>query len=134
MCLDGPAGDLEAARDVGVAQSLMEQLEDVANSIKELATNGEFESPIEISYAHTARDGSQGPRTKIETITLTDAEEASDAARVIEKKMHSWDKLREQMLVDLKQKQGQLEEMKRGLSDFVDSSKRLLPEVFAVLH
>ena len=89
---------------------------------------------IEISYDHTARDGSQGYLTKTQTVTLTTAKEAHDAAEAILKKIDSWEKLREHMLVDIKRRQRQLDEIDKGVSSFVDYARSLLQEVFATLH
>ena len=72
--------------------------------------------------------------TKTEELTFADAEEAERAARTIENKLDSWERLRAQMLEDLKRRQEQLEELKERLAAFTESFRGLVVEVFAILY
>lgn len=103
-------------------------------AIHKLADKHDFEEPAEITYTHTARDGVDGYQTNTETLTFATATEARDEADKIEKKMDSWNKLREAMLVDLKQKQKQVAQLPDTQGAFVESTRTLLRDVFATLH
>ena len=125
------AGDLvdEMERKKNEIQVML----DTAQQIRKVGESSKTEYPVEITYNYTARDGSQRYTTKLETLTLNDAEEAEKAANKIEGIIESKTKLADLMLLDLEQKQIRLEEMKRGLPDFVKSSRPLLDEVMANL-
>lgn len=112
----------------------MAQLETVASSLHKLAKEADFTDPIEISYSHTGRKPPQGLVTRTETLTLTDAVEAADAAQTIEAKLETWDKLRREMLDNLGDRQRQLDEMKRSLPAFVESSKGLVRHVMSTRY
>ena len=109
------------------------ELKGVAESMHELADTADWEEPVEVSYSHTARNG-DGLATKTQTLTLADAGEARDAAAAIEKRLDTWEKLRIQMLEDLKQKQRQLGEMEESIPAFAESSKTVVGDVLAILH
>jgi len=110
------------------------QIKGVAKALLKLAKDRKTEYPAEVIYVHTTKNPAQGLVTKTETLTLNDAGEAEDAAANLEKRLPRSSDLKDQMLVELKQKQKVLDEMKAGLPEFVDSSKPLLGEVFAILH
>jgi len=124
----------DLAEELAAKKTEVTRLKKAAVSMQKLAEAGDFSDPIEVSYNYTARDGSQGYLTKTQTVTLTTVKEAQDAATSIEKKIEGWDKLREQMLLDIKRRQKHLEEIDAELSTFVDSTSTLLLEVFATLH
>ena len=54
-------------------------------------------------------------------------------AEKIEKSTPNWDKLREQMIVELKQEQRRLDKILGTTSDFVESLQGLLKEVIVTL-
>lgn len=124
----------DLAEELAAKKTEVTRLKKLAASMHKLSETDSFDDPIEISYDHTARDGSQGYLTKTQTVTLTTAKEAHDAAEAILKKIDSWEKLREHMLVDIKRRQRQLDEIDKGVSSFVDYARSLLQEVFATLH
>lgn len=109
------------------------QLREVAISIHELAGTADWGDPVEVSYSHTVRAG-DGLATRTETLNLVDAGEAKEAAATIEKKLDTWDKLRGQMLDDLKRRQAQLNEMRDSISAFAESSRGVVGDVLAILH
>jgi hypothetical protein len=109
------------------------QLQKVADSIHEMADNADFEGPVEVSYSHTAREG-DGLATRVQTLTLADAGEAKDAATTIEKRLDNWEKLRAQMLEDLKRRQHQLSEMEDSIPAFAESSRGVVDDVLAILY
>ncbi len=108
------------------------QLQGVAESINEMADTADFEEPVEVSYSHTARNG-DGLATKTQILTLADAGEARDAAASILKRLDTWEKLRIQMLENLKQEQIQLGEMEESISAFAESSRSVVGDVLAII-
>ena len=108
------------------------QLREVAESINELADTADWEEPIEVSYSHTARDG-DGLATKTQTVTLLNEGEAKDAAAAIVKRLDNWEKLRVQMLEDLKRKQHLLVEMEDVIPAFAESSREVVNDVLTIL-
>ena len=123
----------ELADEVAAKKSEMSGLTKAAAALRKLAKKADFTDPVEFSYEHTARTPPKGLVTRIETLSLIGATEAEDAARLIEAKRESWDKLREAMLEDLKAKQKELEVMGGTLPEFVKSAEGLLRHVMAVL-
>ena len=123
----------ELADELADKKKEVSQLKKVANSMYKLAGAEDWEDPVEVSYSHTARDGN-GLATKTQTVTLVDATEAKEAAAAIERKLETWEKLRVQMLDDLKGQQRQLNEMEESISAFAESSKGLVGDVLAILH
>lgn len=124
----------ELADEVADKKIETSQLEKVASSLHKLAKEADFADPIEISYSHTARKPPLGLVTKTETLILTDADEAAEAAQTIEAKRETWDKLRLEMLDDLGERQRQLDEMKRTLSAFLESSEGLVRHVMSTRY
>jgi hypothetical protein len=124
----------ELADEVASKKMEMSQLEKVANSLHKLAEGADFTDSVEISYSHTGRSPPQGLVTRTETLTLTDADEAAEAARTIEAKRETWDKLRREMLDALGERQRQLDEMKRSLPAFVESSDVLVRHVMSTRY
>jgi hypothetical protein len=110
------------------------RLGQVLKAIGKLAEDDSFGEPVEVAYRHTAKDGAQGWVTKEATVTLTSASEAQQAARGIENNVDGWDRLREDMVSELKRRRRQLAEMKKTLPSFLQSSRGLLSEVLASLH
>lgn len=124
----------DLADEVAGKKSELEQLKDVARSVQKLAVDAGASYPTEVEYSHTARHGTRHLITKTETLTLSDADEAQNAAATLEKRMEGWAKLRDQMLEELKYKQGQIRDMKGTLSGFLDASQGLLGEVLATRY
>lgn len=112
----------------------MAQLTEAVEALRELAEDPNTEYPVAFSYRHTARSYSQGLITKTEELELADAGEALEAAETIEKRFDSWDKLRKEMLEELKESQGSVVEMRRNIKKFVESSEGTVREVFAVMY
>ncbi len=111
----------------------MQQLKKMARSLHALAADKATAYPMEIEYSHTARNGSRGLFTKIENVTLNEAGDATSAAAAIEKRIDSYTKLRDEMLIDLKQKQRLVAEMRVELPEFVEWSNGLILDVMATL-
>ena len=124
----------EFADEVASKKIEMSELEKVASSLHKLAKEADFTDPIEITYSHTGRKPPQGLVTRTETLTLTDADEAAEAAQTIEAKRETWDKLRREMLDALGERQRQLDEMKASLSAFVESSDVLVRHVMSTRY
>ncbi len=126
---------LEGTLAAAVADKKREivELGRVAASIQSMADD-DASFPAEIEYSHTARSGTKLLVTKTETLTLGDRDEALNTAALLEKRIGGWEKLRDQMLVDLKDRQRQLRALKGTLSGFVDSSRGLVGEVLATLY
>jgi hypothetical protein len=109
------------------------RLENVVEMAHELAADPSVDFPTEITYSHTAMDATVGLVTKTETVTVTDAGEALEAAKKIEQGMGRWGKLKVQMLEDIKDRQKRLGVLTGELSDFVESSHGLLKEIILTL-
>jgi hypothetical protein len=109
------------------------QLKKVAKALHALAADSSTSYPAEIEYSHTARNGSRGLFTKVASLVLNDAGEAVSAAAAIEKRLDNYAKLRDEMLIELKLKQRQITEMRRGLPGFVESSNGIVVDVLATL-
>ena len=118
----------------------LEDLEEIrtlkasAKQILKLAKDKKTEYPTEVTYVHTARDAVEGLITKVEVVTVEEASEAEAAAMNIEKRLESWGKLKDQMVDELKQRRVRVEDMKNHVNAFVDMSRGLLVEVFAILQ
>jgi len=124
----------ELADEVASKKAEISELQKTASSLEKLAEKDDFSDPIEVSYSHTAGRAPETLTTKVQTVTLTDAQGATDAANAIVKKLESWGKLRDQMLIELKNRQRQLDEMVSIVPPFVESSRQLLSEVLATIH
>ncbi len=108
------------------------RLEKVITQVEALAEDPEA-FPAEIEYVHTARKVDSGFPTKVETLTLTDPEEALKAAKKIRKSLPRWDKFRKEAVDELKQRQATLGEMGKDLSDVIDGWRSLLKELVLVI-
>jgi len=124
----------EFADEVASKEMEMLELEKVESSLHKLAKEGDFTDPIEISYLHTGRKPPEGLVTRTATLTLINAGEATDAAQFIEAKREVWDKLRLEMLDNLGERQRQLDEMKRSLPAFLESSDGLVRHVMSTRY
>lgn len=109
------------------------RLENVVEMAHELAADPSVDFPTEITYSHTALDAAEGLVTKTETVTVSDAGEALEAAKKIEQRMGRWGKLKVQMLEELKDRQKRLGTLTSELSDFVESSQGILKEIILTL-
>jgi hypothetical protein len=123
----------DVAAEIAAKNGEMQQLEEVARAVQEMAASGKTVYPTEIEYSHTARQGSQSLVTKTDALRLGDTAEAESAAATLERRMGEWARLRDQMLEELAHRQHQIEETRQSLSGFVDASRTLLGEVFEVL-
>jgi hypothetical protein len=109
------------------------QLNKVIVEVRASAADESTVYPLDITFSHTVRDAYQELITKTETRVANDSDEAMAAAASIERSLPSWTKLADQMIIDLKKRQRQLETVTRSLPDFVQSSQDLLGEVVANL-
>lgn len=125
-------GELEA--ELAEKKAERSRLKQVAKTVSKLAEEGDFDEPVEVPYSHTAKEGSQRWVTKVETLTLTSPTEAQEAVEGFEKKMEGWEKLRAEMVAELKAKQRELAEMKKTLPSLLESSRGLLSEVLTVVQ
>lgn len=124
----------ELADETAEKKAEITQLKKAVKTLRKLAEEKEFEEAIEFTYDHTARKPSQGLVTKTEVLELTTPSEAGDAANAIESKLETWGKLREEMLLDLKARSKDLDEMKSNLATFARDSEPLIRHVLATLH
>ena len=123
----------ELEDEVAEKKAEAQQLKKVAKTLLKAAKDKKTEWPYMLTYNYTAKGPTQGLVTKVAELELEEPQNAEDAAATIEKKLPRWTDLKDQMVVELKKKQAVLEEMRKGLPEFVDSSKGLLSEVFAIL-
>ena len=112
----------------------MAQLNKASGALRALAEKADVEYPVEFTYEHTARSPSEGLITKTAELTLEDADEAIAAADNIDKRLEAWDKLRREMLEEMKRSQQAMVELKGCLKDFVESSRGVVRDVFAVMY
>lgn len=131
-------GARSLARELATQQTTkkkeMQTLKKFAKKIEKLAENPDTEYPTEITYLHTARDSVRDLVTKTEERVVNDADEAMSVVRNIEKNMPRWEGLRDEMIIELKEKQAEVAAMKRNLSSFVQTLEPLLKEVLVTLH
>lgn len=123
----------EVADEVAAKNDEVRQLGEVARAVQKLAASERTIYPAEIEYSRTARRGSQSLVTKTDTLTLSDTAEARNAAGSLERSMEGWSRLRDQMLMELLDRQHQIEQTHRSLSEFVAASRPLVGEVLSVL-
>lgn len=124
-----------AANELAETEADVQRLEEVVESVKALADDPDAEFPIEITYARPARDHATGGyMTKEDTLSLEDAEEARKAALRLERSLPRWQRLREQLLADMRQHQESLAEVGGNVSYLVDGWGRLMREVLVVMH
>lgn len=126
--------DGQLAAELAEKKAETSQLKRVAKTVSKLAEQGDFDEPVEVPYCHTAKEGSQRWVTKVEKLTLTNSSEAEEAARGLEKNLDGWDKLRVEMVSELKGKQRELAEMRKTLPSLLQSSRGLLSEVLATVQ
>ena len=98
-------------------------------ALRKMADDGKSEWPAEYSYTHTARSPSRGLVTELEELELASPDEAHAAADTIEKHQESWEKLRKEMLEELKSKDQQWADLIGSLSAFAGAYRGLLEEV-----
>ena len=108
------------------------RIKQVAESVQELAADSTVSYPTEVEYSHTTRNGMGNLVTKTATLTLNDATEALSAAAALERRLVGFEKLRDQMIGGLKEKQRQVSTMRRDLPGFVESSSGLVVELLAL--
>lgn len=126
--------DGQLAAELAEKKAETSRLKQVAKTISKLAEEGDFDEPVEVPYCHTAKEGSQRWVTKVAKLTLTNSVEAHEAVRGLEKNMDGWEKLRVEMVSELKGKQRELAEMRKTLPSLLQSSRELLSEVLAVVQ
>ena len=124
----------ELADETAEKKAETAQLKRAIKALRKLADEEEFEAPVEFGYNHTARKPSQGLVTKTQELELTSPSDAGDAANAIESKLETWGKLREEMMLDLKGRSKDLDEMKSNLATFAKDSEPLIRHVLATLH
>ena len=112
----------------------MVRLKDIAAATEKMAENPDTVYPTEITYLHTARDSVRDLVTKTEERVVNDADEAMGVVRTIEKNLARWEGLRDEMVIELKERQQEVAAMQRNLSSFVKSLQSLLEEVLVTLH
>lgn len=123
-----------ADREMAEKEAEGDRLEEVLETIRNLAEDLDVEYPTEITYTRTAKDSGQGFATKTETIEMSDPEEAKRAAEKLEKSLPQWAKHREQMLEDLRRRRQGLDEAGRHLAEVVHSWRGLFQEVLVTMR
>lgn len=124
----------DLSKEISTKKAEMKQLKAAAKAIRALAEDRSTTYPAEFSYTHTGKEPAAGLVTKTVELVLNDAEEAEDAAALIDKRMELWGRLNEEMLEKLDQQEQQINEMKGNIVQFVSSTEALMHEVFAVLR
>jgi len=109
------------------------RLRAAVKALREVAESDESIYPVEFNHSYTARSPSRGLVTKNEPLTLADADEARAAADNVDKRAEAWDKLRVEMLAELKLREQRWAELSADLSSFADASRGTIREVLAIL-
>lgn len=123
----------ELDRERETKRSESRSLKTAVKELRKLAESSDSDGPTEFSYSYTARSPSWGLVTKTEELTLADADEATAAADTVEKRSATWDKLRIEMLEELKAKDNRWAELSGSLSDFAQAYRGLVKEVLATV-
>jgi len=126
--------DHDLARQLDEKGGEIDALQDMTRTLRALAADPDASYPAEIAYAYTARDGQRRLVTRTEALVLANADEASDAAALLEKRLEGYAKLRDQIVEDLARGRRQIDVMREGLGSFVASSNGLVLEVLASLR
>jgi hypothetical protein len=124
---------IDLAEQLANKKTEIAQLNRVIEYARELAEDPDTVYPVDITFSHTVRDAYQELITKTETRVANDADEARATAATVERSLTSWSKLAEAMIVDLKRRQKQLDQVAEALPSFVASSRGLIGEVVANL-
>lgn len=124
----------ELEDDVKTKKNELRDLKKAAKPVLELDEDEDFSDAIEVSYSHSAKSPSRGLVTKTETVVVSSADEAADAAREIETKLETWGRLQGEMLEQLRARQKRLDEASKCLPDFIAAAEDRLRHVLAILH
>ncbi len=124
----------DLAKELAAKKVEVQQLNVTLTSATKLAEGADIAYPTEIIFSYTVRDAFAELVTKTETVTVTESAEAASAAAALERSMPARTKLADLMITELKRKQSQLDVMTKSLSEFIESSQRLLREVIANLQ
>ena len=124
----------DLAKELAAKKVEVKRLNATVTSVRKLAEHPDTVYPTEITFAYTVRDAFAELVTKIETVTVAESAEAASATAALERSMPARTKLADLMITELKRKQSQLDVMTKSLSEFIDSSQRLLREVIANLQ
>ena len=121
--------------DRETAEKRMEtvRLKAAVQTLREVAEEPGSVYPVDFSYSYTARLPSRGLVTKTEPLTLADAGEARAAADLVERRSEAWNKLRSEMLEELRLREQRWIELSTSLSSFAEASRGIVREVLAVL-
>lgn len=109
------------------------ELQAIVDTVQEMAENPDVEFPAEITYSHTAKSHDSGFVTKTETLTLTEASEAAQAAKKLEKSLPRWEKYRAAMVVELEERDESLGLVTKDLSHLIESWRKVLKEVLVTM-
>lgn len=124
----------DLADELALKRTEVLKIQEVATYVRELAEDPDATYATEITYVYTARDASKTLVTRTAMVTVNNPQDAISSAGVIEKSLPGRGKLAEQMIVEIRRKQDQLDAMRQTLPSFVESSRPLLSEVIANLH
>ena len=123
----------ELQRETEDKRAESRRLRAATRTLRALADGAASEGPVEFSYTYTARSPSGDLVTKTEALTLADAEEALAAADKVEKRSDAWEKLRIEMLAELKLRDQRWTELSKSLSSFAEASRGLVQEVLVLV-
>ncbi|NNF27008.1 MAG: hypothetical protein HKN73_07310 [Gemmatimonadetes bacterium] len=123
--------DLE--RETKIKRKEIDLLKAAVKTLRKVAEDAESDYPVEFSYSYTARSPARGLVTKTEPLTLADADEAGAAADNVEKRTETWDKLRLEMIEELKVREKQWADLSGSLSSFAKAAQGTVKEILAIL-
>jgi len=123
----------ELDREIADKKDEAKRLQALLGKVQDLTDDADAALPTEIVYTRTSKSPTDGLITKTETLSLTTAEEALQAARTFERSMPRWERLRDQMLDEMRETQEHLGLLSREISGVVNGWRGLLGEVLVTL-
>lgn len=117
--------DKEIADKKGEGQRLTK----IVNQVQALAEDETVEYPAEIVYSATAKSPTSGLVTKTVTLSVDGPEAALKAAAKVERSLPRCEKLRDEMLLELRDTRDRLGGLSRDPSDVVEGWHGLLKDV-----
>ena len=119
--------------DLAENKTEITRLHAVVKSLRALAASPKTVYPVEITYYRSANSIGDGMVTKTETATLASGDEATTLGDQIERSLPKWEKLRDAMGEELKERRKSLERLTASHTEVVDGWRGMIQEVMATI-
>lgn len=119
----------ELDKEIARKKSEGRRLKKLVNQVQALAEDETVEYPAEIVYSATAKSPTSGLVTKTVTLSVEGPEAALKAAAKVERSLPRCEKLRDEMLLELRDTRDRLGGLGRDPSDVVEGWHGLLKDV-----